>query len=227
MAREEKELEAEIGQRLASIASALPDKIEVAALGVWDKSPYIALAVREALVWRIEELGRGAFEMVQRGDLASAILLTRGVIECTALMSRLSQVVLERATLGPDKLRETLFPMLHGWKKDPPEGFVALNVLTLLKHLDKRVGPVTGAYEGLSEFAHPNWAGVSLLFSRIDQENFVTYFGKFEDRTRAPRMQALNALAASLAIFEHDYNVFSDTMEAWLRELPRLDEPRR
>lgn len=219
---EDIDLEVEVGQSLANLAASLPHSVDVVALGVRSKAPYKALAVREALIWRTEELGRGAYEMFQRGDLAAAILLTRGVVECTALMARLAQVVFERAAMSEHQLNEFLSKMLLGWKSDQPDFPQAFNVLTLLKHLDKRFGPVTKAYEHLSEFAHPNWGGVTHLFSRTDTEKFITYFGRFEDKTLAPRMHALNALAASLAIFELDYNLFTGTIEAWLHELEKF-----
>jgi hypothetical protein len=104
---EEIALEVDIRQTLANLAGSLPRSVGVAAIGVISKAPYKALAVREALIWRTEELGRGAYEMFPRGDLASAILLTRGVVECTALMARLAQVVFERATLTEEQLHET------------------------------------------------------------------------------------------------------------------------
>jgi hypothetical protein len=222
---EDVDLLAEVQQRLAIFAASLPTSIDVAAIGVLDKAPYKALAVREALIWRAEELGRNAYEALARGDLAAAILLTRGVVECTALMGRLAQIIAERAKIAPGELHEILDRMLLGWKvKDPnyPEFPEALNVLTLLKHLDKRFGQVTHSYEQLSEYAHPNWGGVTHLFSQTDQEKFITHFGRFEDRTQAPRQQAILALTASLGIFDYDYNHFSDTIEAWLPELEKL-----
>jgi hypothetical protein len=117
---EEIDLEADIRQTLANLAGSLPESVDVVAIGVRSKAPYKALAVREALIWRTEELGRGAYEMFQRGDLASAILLTRGVVECTALMARLAQIVFERTTMTENELQETLSRMLLGWKSHLP-----------------------------------------------------------------------------------------------------------
>lgn len=222
MAPDDIDLMAEIELRLTNLSAHLPQMIDVAAIGVLDKAPYKALAVREALIWRVEELGRGAHQMFKQGDLASAILLTRGVVECTALMARLSQVIFERANMKQDELHDTLSRMLLGWKNEGPEFHEAFNVVGLLKHLDKRFGAVLRAYNHLSEFAHPNWGGVTHLFSRTDQENFVTYFGRFKDKTEGARAHGLNALAVGLAIFEHDYNLFTDTIEAWLPELEKF-----
>jgi len=43
---------------LERVSQSLPDKIEVASLGVREKVPFKALAVREALIWRAEEMAR-------------------------------------------------------------------------------------------------------------------------------------------------------------------------
>jgi hypothetical protein len=47
----------EMTQRLSQ---SLPESIEIVALGVRSKAPYQLLVVREALIWRTEELARNA-----------------------------------------------------------------------------------------------------------------------------------------------------------------------
>jgi hypothetical protein len=50
---------AEARQLAAGLSASLPDKIEIAALGVRSKAPVQLLTVREALIWRTEELSSG------------------------------------------------------------------------------------------------------------------------------------------------------------------------
>ena len=191
------------------------------AIGVRDKGPYKALAIREALAWRVEELGRGAAQMFQQDDMASAILLSRGVVECAAVMARVVEVVAGRAAMKEADLHDALTSMLSGSKSDSdfPQ---AINVATYLKHLEKRIEGVSRVYDHLSEYAHPNWGGVSLLFSRIDYDQYITYFGKFEGRTDGARMHALNALVGGLEIFDFEYNRLADVIKDWLPELEQL-----
>ena len=47
---------AEARQLTAGLSASLPEKIEIAALGVRSKAPFQLLTVREALIWRTEEL---------------------------------------------------------------------------------------------------------------------------------------------------------------------------
>jgi hypothetical protein len=218
------ELMAEVEQRLAHLAASLPDSVSVVALGVRSKAPYKVLSIREALIWRTEELARGAHQMLKQGDFASAIILTRAVIESTAVMARLAQEVLGRGKATDAQLDETLMKLLMAWKM-PGEGELPapINILTLVDQLDKRIGGgVRRAYDFLSEFAHPNWNGVRGLFSKTDREAHVTYFGRVHDGDERLTGHVLSPLAASLGIFELDYEALSEVMPTWLAELGRL-----
>jgi hypothetical protein len=218
------DLMAEIDKWLNRVGENLPNSVSAAALGVRSRAPYKALAVREALIWRTEELARGAFGLLKQDDLASAILLVRGVLECAALMARLTELISGRGELTPEALDGALTKMLLGWKSriraTTPEPY---NILTLVDHLDRRITGVRNAYDFMSEIAHPNWNGVSSLFSRIDVDRHTTYFGRFESERNAPRAQAANALCGCLGLFEIDYNSLSDLMPIWLAELEKLN----
>jgi len=178
----------------------LPSSISVAAMGVRSKTPFNLLSVRESLIWRTEELARGACDMLEKGDLASGALLTRAVAESAAFVWRLHELLKTRATRDPDELNKTVLAMIAGWKNDPtfPQ---AINILTLLKHMDKTIPGAEASYNSLSEFAHPNWSGVAGLFSEIDRENYVTRFGRGWPKTERVKEMAANLLVASLELF--------------------------
>jgi hypothetical protein len=59
------------------LSQSLPELIDVAALGVRSKAPYQLLVVREALIWRTEELARNACNALEAEDFAVAAILTR------------------------------------------------------------------------------------------------------------------------------------------------------
>ena len=212
---------ADVQEELQALAKDRPEKLEVAVIAVKSKLPYKAMAIRGALIWRVEELGRCAIEALERNDVAVGLMLTRGVMECTALMGCLVEVVEKRNSADTAELSEVLDKMLYGWKNDAelPE---AINVMTLLKHLNRRFESSQRNYEHLSEFAHPNWGGVLGLFSRTDNDRFTTYFGRFEERIAGPRSTGVMALAASLSVFRYDYLRAARVNEGWLSELEPL-----
>ena len=95
----------------------------------------------------------------------------------------------------------------------------------MIDHMDRQFPGVRARYDELSEFAHPNWSGVSGLFSANDRANYVTNFGRGLPSSSTPKKLALNSLNASLEIFEHAYNSISDLLPAFLGELEPLFGP--
>ncbi len=93
--------------------------------------------------------------------------------------------------------------------------------MTILGHMDREVPGVLRAYSNLSEVAHPSWLGVCGLFSRLDTEEHVAYFGR-NPRGIANKDVIAGLLAAALGLFELAYNAMADLMPAYLGELSPL-----
>lgn len=208
---------------LAKIAPHLPLKVSADEIGVWSKAPYKALVIRGGLLWRSQELGADAIQAFADGRLATAIILTRAVIENVALHWRLGDLIERRAEITPNELSDTLTRMLVGWKNDKefPE---ALNALTMISHLDKYIPGVRDSYDQLSEVAHPNYGGVHGLYAENDEPNLMTNLGP-KVRTTTPR-HAVLILAASLGVQINADVRFSDAIKKWISSLPSLDSPR-
>jgi hypothetical protein len=111
--------------------------------------------------------------------------------------------------------------MFLGWKNDPdfPKAF---NIVTLIDHMDRTIPGVRARYDHLSEFAHPNWSGVSGLFSSPDHAKYTTQFGRGLRTPNNRKEMASNLLVASLDLFESAYNSISDTLPEFLAELEPL-----
>lgn len=204
----------------ARLSESLPTKIEIAALGVTSKAPFQLMTVREALIWRTEELARGACSALDREDLTVAALLTRSIAESAAMTWYLLEILEQRASYTPAQLNDKLMQMFGG-SKIWTDGPAAINVLTFVKHLDRKVPGFLAAYESLSEYAHPNWRGVSGLYSKIDKENFTVYFGR-DFRAELAGGQLVRALVGGLMAFEGAYNKISDVMPLFIAELEKI-----
>jgi hypothetical protein len=111
-----------------------------------------------------------------------------------------------------------------GWKSEA-DFPVAFNILTLIDHLDRELSGVRRAYDSLSEVAHPNYGGVHGLFAQVDQQNFVTYFGR-DLRGAEVAAAAASALAGSLGLFMLAYNAIGEELPVWLSELAPISGPR-
>jgi hypothetical protein len=219
---------AEAREVVARLSASLPSHIDVAALGVRSKAPYQLLVIREALIWRTEELARNACGALEKEDFAVAALLARAVAESAALTWYLVRVLEERAAYTPDQLNDKLMQLLVGMKRkkdkatEPDAGDLpeAINVATFVKHVNRELPGFDEAYNLLSEFAHPNWLGVVGLYSKHDAENFRTEFGRGLHAQRGSRLA--HALALGLATFEMGYNKITEDMPAFLAELEKF-----
>jgi hypothetical protein len=190
------------------LRDSLPSSMDVAALGVWSKAPFQLLCAREALIWRTEELARHACDALERDDLAVAAILTRAVTESAALAWKLMEVLDARAQHSMQELNDLLIRALVGSKewKDFPEPF---QILTCIDRMDKKVPGVRARYDTLSEIAHPNWSGVFGMYSKTDETQFITYFGRGLRGTEDTKGMIASAMLGSLGLFEYAYNRIS------------------
>lgn len=76
----------EIRGNLELLESNLPKRVDGWALSQLSKLPFKVLVYREALSWRMAELGRAALEEFEKDRLAAAIVLTRAAVETSAAL---------------------------------------------------------------------------------------------------------------------------------------------
>ncbi len=76
----------EIRRNVELLESSLPKRVDGWALSQMSKLPFKVLVYREALAWRMAELGRAAFEEFEKDRLAAAIVLTRAAVETSAAL---------------------------------------------------------------------------------------------------------------------------------------------
>lgn len=202
------------------LSASLPDKIEIAAIGTLSKAPFQLLTVREAIFWRTEELARNACDALDKEDFAVAALITRAVAESAAMVWYLLEILEQRSNYTPSSLNDKLMRMFAGSKtwSDAPQ---AINVMTFVERMDTTIEGFAAGYASLSEYAHPNWIGVSGLYSKIDRENYTVYFGRSFKSERAGN-QLSHALVGALLAFELGYNQIADIMPIWISELEKI-----
>jgi hypothetical protein len=88
--------------------------------------------------------------------------------------------------------------------------------LTDTRLVRKTLTPFRDQYDRLSEFAHPNWAGTSLLYARNDTANRRTDFGRnIRAGHKVKQLGVLN-LSVSLLMFEKSCDNISDLMPGFV-----------
>ena len=130
----------EVRGRLELLESSLPRRVDAAAVSLTAKMPFKALLCREALMWRMAELGRSAFESFENSKLASAILLTRAAVETSAALWYLCAKVnaaVKSGTVGD--IDNHLMKLSVGSKTNPdmPDPINVLNFVDRVVRCDR------------------------------------------------------------------------------------------
>ena len=112
----------------------------------------------------------------------------------------------------PTDLHDQMMRLSVGTKIEKENMPKAINVLTFLQKLDRKIPGFFGSYERLSEIAHPNWAGSAAIFSKRDPETLITHFGRGLRETGYVRSLNLRCMMGSLEIFSYAYNRITDLM---------------
>ena len=210
------ELMTEIRGRVELLEKSLPRRVD-AMVSPDSKLPFKALLYREALIWRMAELARGAMENFEKDRLALAILETRAAVETSAalwyLHAKLDATITARAVGDVD---DFLMKLAMGSRTDTDIMPQAISVLTFVDRVEKDAEGFRQQYDRLSEFAHPNWAGTALLYSKPDPPNLWTDFGANIRGVDGPKHVGVINLSVALMFFERSYNRIADIMPAFI-----------
>jgi hypothetical protein len=174
----------------------LIDKLNAArdALALRLRSTVSALTepITPKLIWKSETLQQSALHRLialfdgaalcwnERNGLA-AILIARAMVETLAFTAAFT-LELERVVADQDLSKIDAVLMQHTFATKSERltiesQYRSVNVLTLITKLDKAIFPNEASgfarcYDTLSEMAHPNYLGMTMLFGDLEKERF-------------------------------------------------------
>jgi hypothetical protein len=216
----------EIRGRLELLESNLPKRVDGWALSQLSKLPFKMLVYREALGWRMAELGRAALEEFEKERLAAAIVLTRGAVETSAALWYLCAKVdasVESAEAGD--IDDYLMKMTMGIATDPPTDPSTgepstprpIKIGKFLDRAEKDINGFNRQYGYLSEYVHPNWVGTVYLYSKFDKENGAADFGQNIREPAGTKHTCICNLSVALLMFERSYNRIADLIPNFIK----------
>src|SRR6266852_881607 len=183
----------EIRERIQLLESSLPKHLDAMAVSETAKLPWKALFYREALIWRMAELNRSAFENFEKDRLISAIVLTRAATETFAVLWYLWHKItaaVESNNVGD--IDTDLMSLISGTKiLDDPIFPKAIQILTVIDKVDKKEkfeGAFRHQYDVLCEYTHPNAAGTTGSYLQHNREQLTTDFGQNSRTSENTRM---------------------------------------
>jgi len=151
------------------------------------RAPFRSFVLREALLWRMNDLGRQTLLLAQHNHILGARILLRSAIETLGLLIYLNQkmsAVID-GSLSFFKFDDITKQLMIG-SKNKATSLPAVNILTVLEKAERSHPGLLSMHQRLSESAHPNCDGVMYGYTSSDPDkyetsfvnNWVTFFGR-------------------------------------------------
>jgi hypothetical protein len=183
------------------------------------KAPFRSMELREAVHWRLHDLLSQSFMLHQNNHLLGARILLRSAFETLAMLIHLNQLMAQvlDGTADFHIFGEKTKQLLLG-SKDGSTPVSSINIVTVLKHCEKRYPGIEAVFAQLSESAHPNYEGMIGGYTRIDHSADTVSFSNrwFEIYGDSH----LEMMMACIEIFLREYDEvwpkLFDALEKWI-----------
>jgi hypothetical protein len=183
------------------------------------KAPYRSMQLREVVHWRMTDLLDQAVVLQKHDHTLGARILLRSAFETLAMLIYLNLQMAKviDGTLNFHVFSQKTEALLLG-SKDDSTPVSAVNILTVLDACDKRYNGIRKMYDRLSESAHPNYAGMSDGYTKIDHKADTVVFenrwsemyaSTFEDRL-------MLCIATFLQEYDKVWPELFEQLETWL-----------
>jgi len=185
------------------------------------KATYRCLVIRELVFWRIIDLLDQMVTLANNNGVLGARILLRSAFETLGILIFLNQKInaLLDGSLAFDEFSSTTVRLILGTKTTGSK-IQSINIVTILQKNDQQYPGIFGVYKTLSESSHPNFEGMYLGYSEIDEKNYITYFKNRWDEMYSNELEDLALLCINT--FEIEYNdiwpELFEKLENWLED---------
>ena len=198
---------------VAELQGRLPTRVDLASTSLKSKVPMKAVALREALMYRLTELAEGACQLYEAGKFVPSIVLIRSACETAAMLFSLHKRI--KDALSQDQVDDDFDAFLMRatfGAKDGQGPLEAYQILKAIDHVDRELKDFRKMYDMLSEFTHPNWSGTTGPYSKFNEEKVWIDFGR--NILPIPYLTILLPLVGSLEMFIRFYSKITELMPA-------------
>ena len=138
--------------------------------------PLMIISLINSLNLRSIDISESIVLLYDSNHVIPSTILLRSLFENVAVINRAYSMIEKTIQENSFSSEELLHKMMFGARYS--EKIKAINIMTQLKHLDKKYNRVLEFYESLCEFTHPNWDGVAGSYSNLKQKEAKMLFEK-------------------------------------------------
>lgn len=167
----------EVEKSIAELSDLLITEIDGKSISPISKLLYKVVSLVYSLHHRAVDLSKNGLSLYLDKHYLSAAILIRSLMETTSLVfyvqKKVNQVV-ESKNIGD--IDDFLMKGIFGSRITDDE-YKSINILTAIDYTAKTFNMFRNMYDELCEYAHPNWLGVSSIYSK-NHLNGIVHFGK-------------------------------------------------
>lgn len=191
------------GKLLEELSKCIPSSVDPRLRSLPSLTLYQVVYLRDTLAHRIRDLSEKAAPLFESNQLIPAFLVTRALLETVALLYDLHKKVLSAIDRQEiTQLDEWLKRVALG-RKNVDTTITPPNILNALDSMDTEYAGVREMYDQLSEFCHPNFAGVLASYSRLNDTESMLLLGP-HDEPPMPLGSTPYLIALKLAVHYYD-----------------------
>jgi hypothetical protein len=185
------------------------------------KTTYRSLQLRECVHWRLQDLLEQAVILHKQGHVLGGRILLRSAFETVAVLIYLNQQMAKvlDGTVNFHAFSKKTETLVMG-SRNASTPLDAINILTMLDAADKKYTGIRKLYDGLSESAHPNYAGLSDGYTKIDHDEYVVTFTNRWMEFYGDKLE--DSIMLCIETFTHEYNnewcATFEKLEKWIED---------
>ena len=191
----------QINAALDELSASRSSGFNVAGIFMTSKLAWKFAILRQALTYRLVDLGEATIGEWNNENFLPSIVLARAFLETVAIVHFVTEQMAHH--LGNEDIKALDDLAMHSsfgekraeWVNE--HGLKATNVLTALDRMAKHLPRVREAYEILSEMAHPNSAGTHQFYTSIERDSSYVSLSRIK-RSSSDVFKRIN-LALTLA----------------------------
>lgn len=188
---------------LGALSNRLPSSIDPRLKNMPSLTLYQVVYLRDTLAHRIRDLSEKAVPLFESNQLIPAFLVTRALLETVALLYDLHKKILSAIDRQEITQLDEWLKRVSLGRKNVETTITPPNILNALDSMDTEYAGVREMYDQLSEFCHPNFAGVLASYSRLNDTGNMLLLGP-HDEPPMPLGSTPYLIALKLAVHYYD-----------------------
>jgi hypothetical protein len=197
--------------------------ITVQGFFVHSKTAWKCAVLQQSLLYRVTMLAAGAANMWNLSNVVCSVLCARALLETIAVADHVGSELRRLTEVGNlDGIDELANRLLFATRDqqiiEQRFGHQAVNVLTYIDRMSKKLPDLRNAYDFVSEWCHPNGSGHLFTYGEINKS-----IGEVKFSERSPRVVGIQGHVITAFMMTEFVELVMDTFDDCIPKIGDLD----